>query len=164
MAPNNVNDGNGDRKSRSNGSTPWMLKLYVSGQTVRTLAVFAGLKRLCATNFRGQYQIEVIDIRKSPKLACGDQIIAITSQPGKEDRAIANLKQACATHLEDQYRIEVIDLFNVPKAVKDDVVVDAPTLLRNLPASVQRIMEQLADEERVLVGFDLRPKAESAAN
>jgi circadian clock protein KaiB len=132
-----------------------MLKLYVSGQTVRALAAFANLKRLCASQLRDHYQVEVIDLRKNPKLATGDKIIAIASQPAKGDEAVANLKRACAIHLEDQYRIEVINLFGNQRLANDDMALDVPSLLRNLPPQVRRIMGELADEERVLVGFDL---------
>ena len=53
------------------------LRLYVAGQTARSLAAFANLKRICETHLAGQYLIEVIDLTKTPQLAAGDQIIAV---------------------------------------------------------------------------------------
>ena len=55
----------------------WNLRLYVAGQTPKSLRAFANLKAMCEEHLKGLYQIEVIDLRKNPKLACGDQIVAI---------------------------------------------------------------------------------------
>ena len=55
----------------------WELRLYVAGQTPKSLAAFANLKRLCEQHLAGQYSIEVIDLIKHPQLAEGDQIVAI---------------------------------------------------------------------------------------
>lgn len=86
----------------------WLLKLYVAGQTPKSIAAFANLKRICETHLKGKYQIEVVDLLVNPKLAKGDQIIAV------------------------------------------------PTLVRQLPPPVKKIIGDLADEERVLVGIDVR--------
>lgn len=53
------------------------LRLYVAGQTAKSLVAFANLKRICETHLAGQYRIEVIDLSKTPQLAAGDQIIAV---------------------------------------------------------------------------------------
>jgi circadian clock protein KaiB len=87
----------------------WQLRLYVAGQTPKSLAAFANLKRLCETHLAGRYEIEIIDLLRNPKLAAGDQILAI------------------------------------------------PTLVRKLPAPVKKIIGDLSNTERVLVGLDLRP-------
>lgn len=87
----------------------WMLRLYVAGQTPKAVAAFANLKRICETHLQGQYQIQVIDLLENPKLAKGDQIVAI------------------------------------------------PSLVRQLPPPLKKIVGDLANEERVLVGLDLRP-------
>jgi circadian clock protein KaiB len=86
----------------------WILKLYVAGQTPKSLAAFANLKRICETRLQGQYKIEIVDLLLNPKLAQGDQIVAV------------------------------------------------PTLVRQLPPPVKKIIGDLASEERVLVGLDLK--------
>lgn len=88
----------------------WQLRLYVAGQTPRSLAAFANLKRLCEERLGGQYQIEVIDLLENPQLAAGDQIIAV------------------------------------------------PTLVRKLPTPIRKIIGDLSNTERVLVGLDLQPR------
>src|SRR5689334_601762 len=87
----------------------WELRLYVAGQTPKSLRAFANLKRICEEHLAGVYHIEVIDLLKNPQLAAGDQILAL------------------------------------------------PTLVRKLPEPVRKIIGDLSDTERVLVGLDLRP-------
>lgn len=87
----------------------WSLRLYVAGQTPRSLAAFANLRRICEEHLAGRYTIEVIDLLVQPQLAAGDQIVAI------------------------------------------------PTLVRKLPEPLRRIVGDLRNTERVLVGLDLRP-------
>jgi len=89
---------------------PWALRLYVAGQTARSLQAFANLKRICEEHLAGSYQIEVVDLLKNPQLAEGDQILAI------------------------------------------------PTLVRKLPEPVRKIIGDLSNTERVLVGLDLKAK------
>ncbi len=86
-----------------------MLRLYVAGQTPRCVTAFANLKKICEEHLAGQYQIEVIDLLQNPKLAQGDQILAI------------------------------------------------PTLVRKLPEPVRKIIGDLSNTERVLVGLDVVP-------
>ena len=86
----------------------WELRLYVAGQTPKSLAAFANLKKICEEHMAGQYHIEVIDLIKKPQLASGDQILAI------------------------------------------------PTLVRKLPQPIRKIIGDLSDTERVLVGLNLR--------
>lgn len=85
------------------------LRLYVAGQTAKSLAALANLKRVCEEHLAGRYEIEVIDLLVNPKLAAGDQILAI------------------------------------------------PTLVRKLPAPLKRIIGDLSNTEKVLVGLDIRP-------
>ncbi len=87
----------------------WELRLYVAGQTPKSLAAFANLKKICEEHLAGKYTIEVIDLLKNPTLAKGDQILAI------------------------------------------------PTLVRKLPEPVRKIIGDLSNTERVLVGLNLRP-------
>ena len=86
----------------------WELRRYVAGQTPKSLAAFANLKKICEEHLAGQYHIEVIDLLKKPQLASGDQILAI------------------------------------------------PTLVRKLPEPIRKIIGDLSDTERVLVGLNLR--------
>jgi circadian clock protein KaiB len=88
----------------------WDLRLYVAGQTPRAIAALENLKKICEEELAGRYSIEVIDLLRNPKLARGDQILAL------------------------------------------------PTLVRKLPPPVRKIIGDLADTERVLVGLDLRPR------
>ena len=97
------------RRSQSRRSQKaWELRLYVAGQTPKSLAAFANLKKICEEHLAGQYHIEVIDLIKKPQLASGDQILAI------------------------------------------------PTLVRKLPEPIRKIIGDLSDTERVLVGLNLR--------
>jgi len=86
----------------------WELRLYVAGQTPKSMTAFANLKKLCEEHLEGKYRIEVVDLMKNPQLAKGDQIIAI------------------------------------------------PTLVRKLPQPLKKIIGDLSNTERVLVGLDLR--------
>ena len=86
----------------------WELRLYVAGETVRSARALANLKRICEEHLKGQYHIEVVDVLKNPRLARGDQILAL------------------------------------------------PTLVRKLPAPMKKIIGDLSNEERVLIGLDLR--------
>jgi circadian clock protein KaiB len=86
------------------------LRLYVAGQTPKSLAAIANLKHICEMYLAGRYTIEVIDLLITPTLAAGDQIVAL------------------------------------------------PTLVRRLPPPLKRVIGNLADTERLLVGLDIRPK------
>jgi circadian clock protein KaiB len=90
----------------------WDLRLYVAGQTPRSVAAFANLKRICEEHVPGRYKIEVVDLIKHPQLAAGDQILAI------------------------------------------------PTLVRKLPQPLRKIVGDLRDTERAIVGLQLRPTRE----
>ena len=85
------------------------LRLYVAGQTAKSLAAFTNLQRICETYLAGQYILEVIDLTRTPQLAAGDQIFAV------------------------------------------------PTLVRRLPEPIKKIIGDLSNEERVLVGLDVKP-------
>jgi circadian clock protein KaiB len=87
----------------------WNLRLYVAGQTPKSIKAFDNLKKLCDEHLSGRYTIEVIDLTVNPQLAKGDQILAL------------------------------------------------PTLVRKLPQPLRKIIGDLSNTERVLVGLDLRP-------
>jgi circadian clock protein KaiB len=78
-------------------------------------------------------------------------------QTPKSLAAIKNLKKVCEEHLAGRYAIEVIDLLKNPRLAKDDQIVAIPTLVRKLPDPVRKIIGDLSDTERALVGLQLRP-------
>jgi circadian clock protein KaiB len=94
-------------------SMEFNLRLYVAGQTPKSLAAIANLKKICEENLAGRYSIEVIDLIVTPQLAAGDQIVAI------------------------------------------------PTLVRRLPPPLKRMIGDLSNSEKVIVGLDLRPAGKS---
>jgi circadian clock protein KaiB len=71
--------------------------------------------------------------------------------------AFQNLKRICETHLKGKYRIEVIDLIVNPQLAKGDQIIAVPSLVRKLPAPMKKILGNLSNEERLLVGLDLQP-------
>ena len=80
---------------------------------------------------------------------------------GQTPRAIAaldNLKRICEEHLAGKYQIEVVDLLQNPQLARGDQILAVPTLVRKLPEPVRKIIGDLSNEERVLVGLDLRPR------
>jgi len=97
----------------NNGARPmWRLRLYVAGQTPKSITALANLKRLCEEHLAGQYRIEVIDLIKQPELARRDDIVVV------------------------------------------------PTLVRQLPPPIRKIIGDLSRVERVLVGLDVVPRDE----
>jgi circadian clock protein KaiB len=95
-------------KKQTNGQEPsdhWLLRLYIAGQTPKSVAALNNLKRICEGSLRGKYEIEVIDLTRTPELAREDQIFAI------------------------------------------------PTLVRQVPVPIRKIIGDLSDKERVLVGL-----------
>jgi circadian clock protein KaiB len=81
----------------------------------------------------------------------------VAGQTPKSITALANLKTICEEHLAGRYRIEVIDLLQQPQLAAGDQILAVPTLVRRLPEPLKRIIGNLSDRERVLVGLDLRP-------
>ena len=104
-----------DGSSADDDSTEFNLRLYVAGQTPKSLAAIANLKKICEDNLAGRYKIEVIDLVVTPQLAAGDQIVAI------------------------------------------------PTLVRRLPPPLKRMIGDLSNSEKVIVGLDLRPVGKNSA-
>jgi circadian clock protein KaiB len=82
----------------------------------------------------------------------------VAGQTAKSVAALANLKAVCEQHLAGRYRIEVIDLVEQPQLAAGDQIFAVPTLVRRLPPPLKRLIGNLADTERVLVGLDLRPE------
>lgn len=76
----------------------------------------------------------------------------------KSVAALRNLEQLCDEHLAGRYRIEVIDLMKNPQLARGNQILAVPTLVRKLPAPIRKIIGNLSDTERVLIGLDLRPR------
>jgi circadian clock protein KaiB len=82
----------------------------------------------------------------------------VAGQTPKAIRAFANLRQICEEHLEGRYTIEVIDLLKDPQLGRGDQILAVPTLVRRLPVPIKKIIGDLSNTERVLVGLDLRSR------
>jgi circadian clock protein KaiB len=86
-----------------------------------------------------------------------DLRLYVAGHTEKSVRAINNLKRICTEHLEGRYTIEVIDLVEKPQLAAGDQIIALPTLVRRLPEPIKKILGDLSDQERVLVGLDVRP-------
>jgi circadian clock protein KaiB len=82
----------------------------------------------------------------------------IAGRTPKSITAFENLKKICEEHLKGQYHIEIIDLIKQPQLAKGDQILAVPTLVRLLPEPIKKIIGDLSNTERVLVGLDLRPQ------
>jgi circadian clock protein KaiB len=83
--------------------------------------------------------------------------LCVAGQTAKSITALANLKCICETHLAGQYCIEVIDLTKTPQLAAGDQIFAVPTLVRRLPVPIKKIIGDLSNEERVLVGLNIQP-------
>ncbi|HZB11875.1 MAG TPA: circadian clock protein KaiB [Chryseolinea sp.] len=81
----------------------------------------------------------------------------IAGNTPKSITALRNLKRYCEEHLKDQYEIDVIDLLKNPQLAEGDQILAVPTLVKKVPEPVRKIIGDLSDEEKVLVGLDIRP-------
>jgi circadian clock protein KaiB len=86
----------------------------------------------------------------------------VAGQTPKAVRAFKNLRKICEEHLAGRYSIEVIDLFENPALGRGDQILALPTLVRKLPTPIKKIIGDLSNTDRVLVGLDLRPRRASA--
>lgn len=84
----------------------------------------------------------------------------VAGQTAKSIKAFANLRKICDTHLEGKYRLEVVDLLQQPQLAAGDQILAIPTLVRRLPAPVRKIIGDLSNTDRVLVGLNLRLETE----
>lgn len=92
-----------------------------------------------------------------------DLRLYVAGQTPKAVRAFENLRKLCEEHLAGRYRIEVIDLLQDPQLGRGDQILALPTLVRRLPAPIKKIIGDLSNTERVLVGLDLRPRQKGSA-
>jgi circadian clock protein KaiB len=82
----------------------------------------------------------------------------VTGTTPQSVRAIANVKRICDEHLQGRYELEVIDLYQQPQLAQGEQIIAAPTLIKKLPLPLRRIIGDMSNTERVLVGLDLRKK------
>ena len=82
----------------------------------------------------------------------------MAGQTTKSATALANLKRYCEAHLPDRYTLEVIDLLQHPQLAEGDQILAIPTLVRKVPEPIRKIIGDLSNEEKVLVGLDIRPR------
>lgn len=88
----------------------------------------------------------------------------VTGTTGRSMRAIQNVRRICEEHLRDLYDLEVVDIYkNLPLA-RGDQIIAAPTLIKRLPAPLRRLIGDMSDEQRVLVGLDIRPQRAGRVN
>ena len=80
----------------------------------------------------------------------------VAGQSPKSVRAVENLRQVCEEHLADRYTIELVDLTENPERARTDEIIAVPTLIRKLPEPIRRIIGDLSDTEKVLIGLQLR--------
>src|SRR4051812_18902766 len=98
-----------ESKSPAKKTYQWELRLYIAGNTPKSVSALMNLKKYCEEHLKGQYKIEVVDLLEQPQLAAGDQILAV------------------------------------------------PTLVRKVPVPIRKIIGDLSNEEKVLVGLNIRP-------
>jgi circadian clock protein KaiB len=86
----------------------------------------------------------------------------VAGQTPKSITALGNLRRMCERHLAGRYQLEVVDLVNQPHLARRDEIVVIPTLVRRLPPPLRRIIGDLSNEQRVLVGLDVLPRERQA--
>jgi circadian clock protein KaiB len=96
--------------------------------------------------------------RKAPKKVEWDLRLYIAGQTPRAAKALRNLELICSEHLSGKYRLEVIDLLKTPRLARGDQIVAVPTLVRKLPTPVRKIIGDLSNTDRVLIGLDLRAR------
>jgi circadian clock protein KaiB len=77
----------------------------------------------------------------------------------RSQAAVANVKKLCDEYLKDRCELEIIDIYRNPRAIPEDLVIAAPTLIRRLPLPLRRVIGDMTEKEKVLVGLDLIPRA-----
>jgi len=83
----------------------------------------------------------------------------ITGSTPNSERALANLRRLCEEQLDERYEVQVIDVLQNPQLAEDDRILATPTLIKALPPPLRRVIGDLSDKEKVLLGLDLRPLA-----
>ena len=83
----------------------------------------------------------------------------VTGRTSKAEVAIANLRRICAEDLRGEYELQIIDVLEQPQAAEDDKILATPTLLKQLPPPLRRVIGDLSDKQKVLLGLEVRPEA-----
>ena len=96
--------------------------------------------------------------RKPSLRAVWDLRLYIAGRTPRAEKALANLERICSEHLAGMYRVVVIDLLKTPQLARGDQIVAVPTLVRNIPTPMRRIIGDLSNTERVLIGLDIRAR------
>lgn len=86
----------------------------------------------------------------------------ITGRTPRAERALANLRRICSEELAGQYELEIIDVLERPQLAENEKILATPTLIRELPPPLRRVIGDLSDTERVLLGLDVRAAVEAA--
>ena len=84
----------------------------------------------------------------------------VTGMTQRSTEALASIKAICEEYLQGRYDLEVIDIYQHPQLAKDEQIIAVPTLIKKLPVPLRRFIGNLSDQERVLLGLDLRRKAQ----
>ncbi|MEK6775092.1 MAG: circadian clock KaiB family protein [Bdellovibrionota bacterium] len=87
----------------------------------------------------------------------------ITGNAPQSTRAIINLKRICEEHLKDRYDLEIIDIYKRPELAKDEQIIAAPTLIKSVPPPFKKLIGDLSNEEKVLLGLNIRPTKKVSA-
>ena len=82
----------------------------------------------------------------------------VTGMTPKSTQAIVNVQKLCEKHLAGRYELKVIDIYQQPKLAKGEQIIATPTLIKKLPLPLRRLIGDMSDMERVLIGIDLKPK------
>jgi circadian clock protein KaiB len=82
----------------------------------------------------------------------------ITGMTPRSTRAIESIRNLCEAHLQGRYELEIVDIYQKPALLQGEQIIAAPTLIKKLPLPLRRLVGDLSNEERVLLGLDLRPK------
>jgi circadian clock protein KaiB len=96
--------------------------------------------------------------RRAAKGSTWELRLYIAGRTQRAERALENLNRICRENLDGRYRVVVIDLLKTPRLARGDQIVAVPTLVRNLPTPVRRIIGDLSNTERVLIGLNLRAR------
>jgi circadian clock protein KaiB len=86
----------------------------------------------------------------------------VTGRSPRAERAIENLRRLCNEELEDCYALEIIDILEHPQLAEDERILATPTLVKQLPPPLRRVIGDLSNRDKVLLGLDLRPRVERA--
>jgi len=106
----------------------------------------AAFEELLAKSGKGQYVLRLY----------------VTGQTPQSTRAVENLKKLCETRLQGRYELTIVDLYETPEAARDEQIICAPTLVKQLPPPLRRLIGDLSTPNRVLLALDIKPEKEQS--